>query len=401
MNLLRTKRPLERLSSHISFWYVYLIAVVFNFHSTLVSYTTPTYLSNFIDQAHVGLLYSFSAVGSLILFIFLPNILRIFGNVTTTIVLMLSSIIALVLVGGAFNIPFLIIGFILFQMINPLIYLNIDIFSETLIGHNESGTGTKRGLILSLMSLVSVLAPITISYVVGNESTNLDKLYYIAIGIGAVYIFIIISLFRRFFDAVYERTRIIPLLKKCFEIKPIRVVLVAHFILQVFFTWTVIYIPLYLAKIINLPWSQIGSIIAVGAVAYVVCEYPIGIIADKYIGEKEMMALGFFILSLAVATIAFMPVTASISAWMGLMFFSRTGASLVEVTTESYFFKNVTGEDANLISIFRLTRPLSVLFGSLLGTICLIYLPFNLAFVVLAFVMAIGIFVTLAIDDTK
>lgn len=401
MNLLRPKHAVRLKSDHISFWYVYLIGVIFYFHTSLVSYTSPTYIEKFIDKAHIGLLYSIGSIGSLLLFIYLPTILKAFGNVLVVVLLMLLSIVTLVLIGGAFNIPLLVIGFVLFQMINPLIYFNIDIFSETLIGKNEDGTGTIRGLALSLTALAALLAPLSISYVVGDNPANLDKLYFIAIAVGAVFTFIVIGAFRRFFDPIYQRTDIVSLVKQCLKNQPIRVVLVAHFILQTFFTWTVIYIPLYLATVVQLLWSQIGSIIAAGLLAYVLCEYPIGIIADRYIGEKEMMALGFFILALAVATLAFMPLTAAVTSWMALMFFSRTGASLVEVTTESYFFKNVSGADANLIAVFRLTRPLSVLFGSLLGSICLLYLPFNLAFLVLSFVMVIGIFVTLAIHDTK
>ena len=35
--------------------------------------------------------------------------------------------------------------------------------------------------------------------------------------------------------------------------------------------------------------------------AYVIFEYPIGILADKYIGEKEMMGVGFFVLTISTA----------------------------------------------------------------------------------------------------
>lgn len=383
----------------IKFWFVYLLAVVFNFHTLVVSYTSPTYLGNFIDLKHIGLLYSIGSIGSLLLFILLPSVLQRFGNVLVTIGLMVISIGTLAMMGVALTAPMVVIGLVLFLIINPLMYLSMDIFSETLIGKNEGATGHVRGMTLSLMSLAALCAPLTISYLVG-DGDNLAQLYFIAIGVGVVFSLIVILAFRGFVDPLYHRVQFKPLLRKCWESKPLKLVLSAHFLVQVFFTWTVVYIPLYLASVLNLPWSSIGAIIASGLLAYVLFEYPIGILADDYFGEKEMMAIGFLILALSVSSISFMTAT-SILPWMILAFISRIGASLTEVTTESYFFKKVDGQDANLMSVFRLTRPLAVLAGSLLGSICLAIMPFHLAFIVLGFVMVIGIFLALGIEDTR
>ena len=389
----------EDKKAPIKFWYVYLISVIFYFHTLLVSYTTPTYLSEFVDAKHIGLLYSVGSIGSLIFFMLLPTILKHSGNYVVTLGLMAISIITLAITGAGSSTMLVLIGIILYLVINPLMYLNLDIFSETLIGKNEGQTGHVRGLTLSLMSLAALLAPLTISYVVGT-SDNLGQLYFIAIAVGLVFMIVVMAKFKQFVDPLYHRIKIMPLLHQCYDNRAIKLVLSTHFLLQIFFTWTVIYFPLYLASVINLPWSTIGGIIAAGLLAYVVCEYPIGIIADNYYGEKEMMAFGFLILALSVAAISFMN-TSEMIPWMILMFISRVGASLVEVTTESYFFKKVNGGDANLMSVFRLTRPLSVLAGSLLGSLCLAFIPFNLAFLVLAFVMVIGLFITLGIEDTR
>ncbi len=389
----------ENIKAPIKFWYVYLISVIFYFHTLLVSYTTPTYVSEFVDAKHIGLLYSIGSIGSLIFFMLLPSILKRFGNFIVTIGLMVISIFSLAITGLGFSTTLVLVGIILYLVINPLVYLNLDIFSETLIGKNEGQTGHVRGLTLSLMSLAALLAPLTISYVVGTGD-NLSQLYFIAIAVGTVFMLVVIFSFKRFVDPFYHRAKLRPLLRQCYDNRAIKLVLSTHFLLQIFFTWTVVYFPLYLASVLNLPWSTIGGIIAAGLLAYVVCEYPIGIIADNYYGEKEMMAFGFLILALAVAAISFMTTTEMIP-WMVLMFISRVGASLVEVTTESYFFKKVAGGDANLMSVFRLTRPLSVLAGSLLGSLCLAIMPFNLAFLVLASVMVVGLFITLYIEDTR
>lgn len=399
MYFYRRKEPGLVVKRPIKFWFVYLLAVVFNFHTLIVSYTSPTYLGEFIDLKHIGLIYSIGSIGSLFVFICLPGILKRFGNVLVTIGLMVVSIGTLALMGVGLSTPLVVLGLILFLIINPLIYLNIDIFTETLIGKNEGATGHVRGMTLSLMSLAALCAPLTISYLVA-EGDNLAQLYFIAIGVGVVFSLLVLVVFRGFVDPEYHRVKLKPLLKQCWQSRPLKLVLSTHFLLQIFFTWTVVYFPLYLASVVGLPWSSIGAIIAAGLLAYVLFEFPIGILADDYFGEKEMMALGFLILALTVSSISFMTATAIIP-WMILMFLSRIGASLAEVTTESYFFKQVNGQDANLMSVFRLTRPLGVIAGSLLGSICLALMPFNLAFLVLASVMVLGMLVTLGIEDTR
>ena len=162
----------------------------------------------------------------------------------------------------------------------------------------------------------------------------------------------------------------------------------------------VVFVPLYLIKEIGLSWAQFGLIMFFGQLAYVICEYPIGIIADKYIGEKEMMAVGLMIMAISTAWISFVDVK-SILMWTLVMFVTRIGASFVEVTTEVHFFKRTNSSDAQIISFFRVTRPLAYIAGAVVASLSLLYLPFNLLFVVIAFLMIPAMFVTLDIEDTK
>lgn len=83
------------------------------------------------------------------------------------------------------------------------------------------------------------------------------------------------------------------------------------------------------------------------------------------------------------------------------MFVSRIGASLVEATTESYFFKHIDGSEANIMSFFRLARPLGMIIGSLLGSVSLLYFEFEFIFVILGLLMLPGIYFTSQLTDTK
>jgi MFS family permease len=161
-----------------------------------------------------------------------------------------------------------------------------------------------------------------------------------------------------------------------------------------------IYTPLYLAHVAGFSWHEIGLILFVALSAYVLFEYPIGIIADRYIGEKEMMIFGFVLLIASSSWLAVLP-GSPIYVWMIALFLTRTGASFVEATSESYFFKHTQSMDVHKISLFRMTRPLSSVIAAVVGSIALLYMEFNMLFILLGLLLIPGLFFSFLIKDTR
>jgi MFS family permease len=383
----------------ITFTLVYLVSIIFTFQTLITAYSASTYLEQFIDKGLVGLVFAAAALAAIVLNFIIPSVLQMIGNVKTLLLVMSILIISSLITGAAINPLLTILAFVVYNAIYPQIFFSIDIFIETLSGESEASTGSRRGLVLAIMSVAAFLSPLAMGYIIGEEN-NLSAVYYVSAAVGLLFIAVIIAKFRQFLDPPYQIINIRDLITSSIKNKDISTVMIAQFLLQLFFTWAIIYVPLYLFDNLNFSWPEISQIIAAGLLAYIIFEYPIGIIADKKLGEKEMMAVGFMILALSSAAIFYLssPVVAM---WMILMFISRIGASLVEVTTESYFFKQVKGHDSNLISLFRLMRPLGNLFGALSGSLSLLFLPLNYIFIVLAFIMVIGMFITLRIKDTR
>lgn len=162
----------------------------------------------------------------------------------------------------------------------------------------------------------------------------------------------------------------------------------------------VVYTPLYLTSTIGLTWAEFGIIMFFAQLAYVILEYPIGFIADHYIGEKEMMAAGFLIIIISTSWMSFVTV-ASVMVWSVILFTTRVGAAFVEVTTESYFFKQTKSSDAQIISFFRLTRPLAYVLGAVVASLSLLYVPFHFIFIVFAILMVPAMFCAVLIEDSK
>ena len=285
-------------------------------------------------------------------------------------------------------------------IIVPLIIFNLDVFMEEHIGNDEGLTGTRRGLLLTLLSLVGALSPFISSELIAKANGAFTYPYIVSALALLPIIFILLFYFKDFQDPPYTDMKALEAIRGFWLRKDIRAVFIVHFVLQIFFMCMVVFTPLYLIKYVGLSWAQFGMVMFFGQLAYVIMEYPIGIVADKLIGEKEMMALGLMILAISTAWISFVSVQ-SVLMWAVVMFVTRIGASFVEVTTEVHFFKRTNSTDAQIISFFRVTRPLAYIAGAIIASLSLLYLPFNLLFVVIAFLMIPAMFVTLDIQDTK
>ncbi len=384
----------------IGFWTIYLLSTLYIFHSLLVAYINSTYMEQFLRPSVVSAFFTIGSAFSAVAFIFFTPLLRRYGNNRLTIYIALLDILSLIALGTSQNVYIAVSAFLLFLTVNPILFLNIDIYAESLIGNNEGDTGKKRGLTLTLMSAASLLSPLAMAAIVALTD-DLMYVYLAAAGCFVIFVLFIQFYYKGFVDPHYKEIPYRATLLRAFQIRDVRNVCFAHFLLQMFFTWMIIYVPLYLVTELGYDWEAVGSILAVAMAAYVIFEYPVGLVADRYWGEQELMALGFLILAVSSSWIGFMTASATIVAWMIVMFISRVGAALVETTTESYFFKHTSGDDADLINVFRLLRPIASVFGALIGSICLTVFPFSFMFFILGFLMIPGLFFTMMLTDTR
>ncbi len=116
--------------------------------------------------------------------------------------------------------------------------------------------------------------------------------------------------------------------------------------------------------------------LSIALLPFVLFEIPVGKLADNWCGEKEFMTLGLFILGTTLLIMPFLKIP-NLIAWAVLLFISRVGASFIEISSESYFFKQVGTRDLGLVSIFRMTWPLAFIIGPLLAILSINTLGFT------------------------
>lgn len=169
--------------------------------------------------------------------------------------------------------------------------------------------------------------------------------------------------------------------------------------LEAFYALMIVYTPLYLLGL-GLSWQQIGIVFTVMLIPFVLIEYPIGILADKKFGEKEMIIIGLLIMGVSSAGIFFLH-TNSVLIWALIMLTTRIGAATVEILRDSYFYKKIDGRDVDLISFFRTTRSVAYMIATGASAMLLIIAPMKYIFLLIAGMVFVGLYPAIKLIDNK
>ena len=261
----------------------------------------------------------------------------------------------------------------------------------------EVNTGSVRGLFLTITNVALIISPLIAGLVL--TFSNFSFLYLIS-AIFLVPFLLIMRNFRDFKDPHYHKLSTVHTIKCVLESRNIKRIFTCHFLMRICFSWMVIYMPIYLTTTIGFSWAEFGILTFIVLMPFALFELPAGKIADSFLGEKEILSLGFFITGLFVAFVSFVDVSDFIF-WASVLFMTRVGLSLIEIMTESYFFKHVDGDDNNTISLFRVTRPLAYIIGPVIAFVALQFMGFQYIWLVLGILMLSGLFFSLTLKDTK
>lgn len=381
---------------------VYLSNFFLSLHYFTTTYVNSSFLGSHIpkdiaDHLISGL-YILASILNIFVFLYATELLRRFGNYKLALSLCVIDLIAVWGLSITTDLAYILPLFVIHQTIVPIILYNLDIFLEHCT-KNENLTGEFRGIFLTISSAALVISPLLLA-AIGLSQEDFSPAYLLSGMFLVPLIIIFVFAFRNFKDPQYHPLQLQHEVDIFIKDKNINSVFTANFILQLFYSWMVIYMPLYLINTVGLTWEQFGLMLTVALLPFVLFEIPVGTLADKVFGEKEIMISGFIITALSLFAIAYFD-NLRLSVLTLLLFLSRTGAAFIEITTESYFFKKTKESDSDLVSTFRISRPLSYIIGPLLGGITLLLLPYQQMFAVLGVVMILGILITTRIVDTR
>ncbi|HEX7586650.1 MAG TPA: MFS transporter, partial [Patescibacteria group bacterium] len=196
-----------------------------------------------------------------------------------------------------------------------------------------------------------------------------------------------------------QKLRVSDLVKKVFRRKDVMGIYYISFVLEFFFALMVIYVPLYLLDI-GFSWEKIGIIFTIMLIPFVLLQYPAGFLADKKIGEKEMIISALLIMAAATLSIYFIQ-SLSILVWGIALFATRVGAALIEILRDSYFYKKIDGHDVDLINFMRTSMPIAYILSTAMATIFMLVFSIKFAFILVALVVLSALYPAFKLQDNK
>jgi MFS family permease len=379
---------------------LYLAGFVLILATSFPAYINSNFIENFVNVQYVGLFFVLANIVTFFAMLFFPAVIKKYSNLLTSKFVLLINIIALMgLILSTNPSPaWLLIFFISMWTTSNLIFINMDIFVESFT-KNEN-TGKTRALYFTFINIGWMISPFLVSKFIVAE--NHYNLVYLVAALAVLIFYFIITIKSKKINAPinYRKLKIKETIQDYWKNLTLRGLYLVSLFLNIFLNSVVIFIPLYLHINLGFDWTTLGIMFSIMLLPFILVEIPAGIIADKYIGEKEIMYIGLGILTLSLF-LFFMVESSNPVVWGALLLFSRIGAALIEAMRESRFFKIVDSQDISHINFLRTSYPLGYLIGSGLGALILFFYPVKFVFLFMAIIFLYSFCSVSIIKDSK
>lgn len=380
----------------------YLSGFFLTIHMAFPSYFNAQFLGQFIKTDQIGIIYAISAILTILLIINVPKLIRKIGLSKTISLITILDLLAVIPVAFIKNPWVILTFFIIYYSLGFIVRYVLDIYLEKI--SDNRNTGDIRGIFLSFTNIAFLISPFLAGTLIADRGFSVIFIISAIALLPVIYL----SLFQLKEQESHRQVKnrhVFSALKrlwsnKSLATKNIRNILCVDFLLNLFYSIMVVYTAIYLEQTIGLNKENIGIIFTAMLLPFVLFEFPLGKLADKYLGEKEILSAGFVIIGLATISISFTNV-ATVWLWAFILFMTRTGASAIEIMKETYLFKKITEDDTDILSISRNMQPISYIIGPLSVSIFITFFDLKYIFLALGLIMLFGLRYSLVLTDTK
>lgn len=380
------KKKLELLS---------FISFLFGFSQAILVYVIADYFKEAFGSNNVSVFYFISYAVALVGILNMHKIIKRLGKATTMFLFLFFQVCSVTFL--IFTQPSAIGVFLLMVFIisSYLAWVVLDIILEDYSEDKKSGR--IRGLHLTILNAGFLVGPLISTQVL--EKFGFNGLFFVSMII-SMFMFMVALLGLRGVNQRFgQNLTVRDLVKKIFVNKDVMKIYAVSLALEFFFALMVVYTSLRLLEM-EMSWSEIGIILTIMLVPFVIFGYPVGVLADKNFGEKEMIIFGLVIMAISSASIFFITST-SVWIWSLVLFITRIGATIIETLRDSYFYKKIDGRDVDIISFFRTTPSVAYMLATTISAVALIFFPLRSVFLIVAISAFLAIFPAVKLIDNK
>ncbi|MBU1778183.1 MFS transporter, partial [Patescibacteria group bacterium] len=276
-----------------------------------------------------------------------------------------------------------------------LCLVELDVILESYSTDKKSGR--IRGLHLTIMNTGFILGPLISTQLL--RAYNFQAVFFAQFIIIFLAFIIAICNFRKVNHIFKPIISVSGLFKKILKRKNVIKIYCISLILEFFYFIMTVYMPIYLRSQ-GMDWKEIGIVFSFMLIPFVLLQYPTGFIADKKIGEKELIIASFLIMASATFSLYFI-YSINIYVWAIILFITRIGASMLDVLRDSYFYKRIDGSDVDIIDFFKTSRPVGFIIASAISSILILFFPLKSVFILMAFIALSGLIPAFYLVDDK
>ncbi|MBI2439699.1 MAG: MFS transporter [Candidatus Moranbacteria bacterium] len=372
------------------------VSFLLGFFDAFCVYILSSYLAKISGTDNVGIFYITAFVGVLLSLFYLQPLIRKIGKAR---MFYFSLGLAVLLSALLTNMPptiFSLVVAILFLVVNSVTWVALDILLE---GFSSDGmAGRVRGLHLTVVNTGFLIAPFLATRVL--DRFEYEGVFFV-MTLGYIIVFLAsLLIFRHDNASVHEGLRPWQALRKMLREKNLFHIYCVALAIEFFYSIMIIYMPLHLLHL-GFSWKDIGIIFTIMLLPFVLLQYPVGALADKRLGEKEMLMVGIMIIMFSTALLPFLDSSYGLLVWGGVLFLTRVGAAMIDVLRDAYFYKQIDGDDADIISFFRTARPLANVVGAAIAAFILIFFPIKSLFFVIVLVFIFALVSAILLEDTQ
>lgn len=372
-----------------------LIAFLMGFGQALITYVLSSYFKAISGTENVGLFYIVSYAIVLIVLLNWHKAIRKIGKARVFLLAVLAKVA--IVVALVFLPPsYWALGVLMLYLVSgALEWTSLDIILESYSQDNLSGR--IRGVHLTIFNAGFLFGPFI-------STRILDQYGFQGVFLGLLILNAVVLVFSMVglgnINHGYKRDlKVMEIIAKVLRRKNILRIFYISLALEIFFAILVIYTPIYLLDL-GYSWDDIGIIFSIMLVPFVLLQIPIGFLADKKWGEKEMIFLSLFLMALSTILV-FTGGRQSVLIWGGILLLTRIGAAALEILRDSYFYKRIDGYDVDMIDLYKATVPAGYIIANILAVACLFLFPLKAVFLIVVVVVASALVPAFQLQDNK